>query len=62
VRASGAPDQTITGTSEQIAAALHAFHAAGAEHMTCILDPWDAPGIERCGPVIEALHKLEGLI
>jgi alkanesulfonate monooxygenase SsuD/methylene tetrahydromethanopterin reductase-like flavin-dependent oxidoreductase (luciferase family) len=59
VRPTSAPDMTLTGSSEQIGAALHAFHTAGAEHVTCILDPWDAHGIERFGPVIEALRKLE---
>jgi alkanesulfonate monooxygenase SsuD/methylene tetrahydromethanopterin reductase-like flavin-dependent oxidoreductase (luciferase family) len=58
--ASAPPGRAVTGTPAEIAARLHAFAVAGARHMTIILDPWDARGIERFGSVIEALRKLEG--
>ncbi len=51
--------EALKGTPEQIAAQLDAFHAAGAEHMTVILDPWDVRAVERLGRVVEALRGLE---
>jgi alkanesulfonate monooxygenase SsuD/methylene tetrahydromethanopterin reductase-like flavin-dependent oxidoreductase (luciferase family) len=56
----GRSAQTLTGSPEEIAAQLHAFRSAGVRHMSIILDPWDARGIEGFGPVIQALRKLEG--
>jgi probable F420-dependent oxidoreductase len=53
------PGSALTGTPEEIAARLRAFHAAGAEHMAIILNPWDARAIERFGRVIETLRTLE---
>ena len=58
VRVSGSP-QALTGTPDEIAAQLHAFRSTGVQHITLILDPWDARGIEGFGPTIEALRKLE---
>jgi alkanesulfonate monooxygenase SsuD/methylene tetrahydromethanopterin reductase-like flavin-dependent oxidoreductase (luciferase family) len=56
---SGRPELTLKGSPEEIAGQLRAFHQAGAEHVTCILDPWTVRGIEQLGQVIEALRALE---
>ena len=56
----GPADQTLRGSAEELAEQLHAFHAAGAQRMTCILDPWSTEAIDRFAPVIGALRKLEG--
>jgi probable F420-dependent oxidoreductase len=50
---------SIRSTPEDLAERLHAFHQAGADHLTLSLEPWDAAGLERCGKLIEVLHKLE---
>ena len=57
--ASGSPD-ALTGPPDEIARRLHAFADFGVRHMTVILDPWNAAGIEQFGRVIDALRKLEG--
>ena len=54
--APGLPDQSIRGTTEEVADQLRAFHAAGVEHMTCFLGPWNARGLEAFGRVIQALR------
>jgi hypothetical protein len=50
---------SIRSTPEGLAEHLHAFHLAGAAHMTISVEPWDVAGLERCGKTIEALRKLE---
>jgi hypothetical protein len=50
---------SIRSTPEGLAEHLHAFHLAGAAHMTISVEPWDVAGLERCGRMIEALRKLE---
>jgi len=59
VHPSGEPHQTISGSPAEIAAQLEALHAAGAQHVTCALDPWNVRAIERFGEVIQVLRKLE---
>jgi probable F420-dependent oxidoreductase len=54
---SGPPSQTFAGQPEQVAERLRAFHAAGVDHLTIVLDPWDVRGIERFGEVIAALRR-----
>jgi alkanesulfonate monooxygenase SsuD/methylene tetrahydromethanopterin reductase-like flavin-dependent oxidoreductase (luciferase family) len=46
----------LRGAPDQIAQGLTALAAAGASHITCMLSPPDAKGIERFAPVIEALR------
>lgn len=50
---------SIRSTPEGLAEQLHAFHQAGAAHMTISVEPWDVAGLERCGRTIEALRRLE---
>jgi probable F420-dependent oxidoreductase len=52
------PRPSIDASPDEVAEHLHAFHLAGAEHMTLSLQPWDADGLERAGRMIEALRKL----
>jgi probable F420-dependent oxidoreductase len=47
----------LRGTPDQIADGLTALAAAGATHITCMLSPADAHGIERFAPVIEVLRR-----
>ena len=49
----------IVATPESLAEQLHAFHRAGASHLTISLEPWNAVGLERCGKMIESLRTLE---
>jgi alkanesulfonate monooxygenase SsuD/methylene tetrahydromethanopterin reductase-like flavin-dependent oxidoreductase (luciferase family) len=53
------PDRVVTGSPDEIAARLHAFHRAGASHLTIVLDPWTTAGIRGFEPVIAALRALE---
>jgi probable F420-dependent oxidoreductase len=55
----GHPEISLAGEPEQVAAKLHAFRAAGVEHMTVFLSPWNARGIEVFGRAIQALRKLD---
>jgi len=55
------PRGAITGTPEEIASRLDAFHSVGVEYVVCMLDPRDARGVERFAPVIEALRTLRTL-
>ncbi|HEX5416617.1 MAG TPA: LLM class flavin-dependent oxidoreductase [Chloroflexota bacterium] len=48
---------SIRATPEALAEQLLAFHAAGAAHLTLSVEPWNIAGIERCGRVIELIHK-----
>jgi alkanesulfonate monooxygenase SsuD/methylene tetrahydromethanopterin reductase-like flavin-dependent oxidoreductase (luciferase family) len=62
----------FSGTQEEIAAQLLALHAAGVEHMACLVDDGETPGpltqypvfsaagFERFLGVVEALRRLEG--
>jgi probable F420-dependent oxidoreductase len=50
---------TIQATPDELAERLHAFHEAGAAHMTLSLEPYTPAGIERCGRMIEALRRIE---
>jgi alkanesulfonate monooxygenase SsuD/methylene tetrahydromethanopterin reductase-like flavin-dependent oxidoreductase (luciferase family) len=47
----------LRGTPDQIAEGLTALAAAGATHITCMLSPANAHGIEGFAPVIEVLHR-----
>lgn len=49
--------EVLRGTTEELAARLGAFRAAGVEHVVCMLHPRDARGLERFAPVIEALRR-----
>jgi alkanesulfonate monooxygenase SsuD/methylene tetrahydromethanopterin reductase-like flavin-dependent oxidoreductase (luciferase family) len=61
----------IAGTPEAMARRLHALHAAGVQHLVCIIDPGEASGaltqyslvtpraLERFVRVMEALRTLE---
>ncbi len=50
--------QARRGTSEELLAHLRSFADAGVEHLTCtLLEPPGARGIERFGPLIEALRR-----
>jgi alkanesulfonate monooxygenase SsuD/methylene tetrahydromethanopterin reductase-like flavin-dependent oxidoreductase (luciferase family) len=51
------PMGTLGGTSEEIAAGLLGFHAAGVDHVVCMLDPRDAKGVESFAPVIELVRR-----
>ena len=51
---------TIRATPEDLAERLHAFHQAGAAHMTLSVEPYTPAGLERCGRMIEALRRIEG--
>lgn len=56
-----APASAMTGSAQEIAEKLWAFHTeAGVSHMTVILDPWTTRGIERFGKVIEKIRSFEG--
>jgi alkanesulfonate monooxygenase SsuD/methylene tetrahydromethanopterin reductase-like flavin-dependent oxidoreductase (luciferase family) len=52
---SGPPEQTVSGTPEEVAERLRLFDVMGVEHLTVVLDPWEIRGIERFGEVISAL-------
>jgi alkanesulfonate monooxygenase SsuD/methylene tetrahydromethanopterin reductase-like flavin-dependent oxidoreductase (luciferase family) len=61
----------FSGTPSEIAAQLRALHAAGVDHMACILDDGETPGpltqypvfhstgLERFLPIVESLRALE---
>ena len=52
------PPSAMTGTAQEIAERIWAFHTdAGVTHMTVILDPWTVRGIEMFGKVIEAIRS-----
>jgi len=53
------PMGTLGGASEEIAAGLLAFGAAGVGHVVCMLDPRDAAGVEGFAPVIELVRRAE---
>jgi alkanesulfonate monooxygenase SsuD/methylene tetrahydromethanopterin reductase-like flavin-dependent oxidoreductase (luciferase family) len=46
----------LRGSPEQIAQQLMAFAATGVSHITCMISPADARGIERFAPVIKVLR------
>jgi probable F420-dependent oxidoreductase len=50
---------TIRTSPDDLAERLHAFHQAGAAHMTLSVEPYDAAGLERCGRMIERLREIE---
>jgi alkanesulfonate monooxygenase SsuD/methylene tetrahydromethanopterin reductase-like flavin-dependent oxidoreductase (luciferase family) len=53
-----APASAMTGSAQEIAEKLWAFHTeAGVSHMTVILDPWTTRGIEMFGRVIERIRS-----
>jgi alkanesulfonate monooxygenase SsuD/methylene tetrahydromethanopterin reductase-like flavin-dependent oxidoreductase (luciferase family) len=55
-----APASAITGSAQQIAERIWAFHTdGGVSHMTVILDPWTTRGIEQFGKVIEKVRSFE---
>jgi probable F420-dependent oxidoreductase len=49
---------SIRGSIEEVAERLAAYPAAGVEHMTLSLEPWDRAGVERAGRVIETVRRL----
>jgi hypothetical protein len=58
----GPPPQrvpSIRTDPQDLAERLLAFHAAGSDHHTLSVEPWDVAGLERCGRAIELLRKLE---
>ncbi|HYI13758.1 MAG TPA: hypothetical protein VEX37_00085, partial [Thermomicrobiales bacterium] len=54
---SGSP--ALTGTPEEIAAGLRAYHDEGIEHIQVHVLPMTAAGIEQFAPVLEALDSGE---
>jgi probable F420-dependent oxidoreductase len=50
---------TIRTDPQDLAERLLAFRAAGSDHHTLSVEPWDTAGLERCGKTIEILRKLE---
>ena len=55
-----APASAMTGSAQEIAEKIWAFHTeAGVSHMTVILDPWTTRGIEQFGKVIEKIRSFE---
>jgi hypothetical protein len=54
-----APSVVLRGSAEELARQLHAYSAAGVEHITLYAFPWELKTVERLGPVIEALRALE---
>jgi len=55
-----APASAMTGSVQEIAEKIWAFHTeAGVAHMTVILDPWTTRGIEMFGKVIEKIRSFE---
>ena len=49
--------EVLRGTTEELAARLAAFQAAGVQHLVCMLHPRDLGGLERFAPVIEAFRR-----
>jgi alkanesulfonate monooxygenase SsuD/methylene tetrahydromethanopterin reductase-like flavin-dependent oxidoreductase (luciferase family) len=47
----------IGGTSEEVAASLREFHAAGITHIQIVLDPITPPAVEWLAPVVEAVRQ-----
>jgi alkanesulfonate monooxygenase SsuD/methylene tetrahydromethanopterin reductase-like flavin-dependent oxidoreductase (luciferase family) len=55
-----APASALTGSAQEIAEKIWAFHTdGGVSHMTVILDPWTTRGIEQFGKVIEKVRSFE---
>ena len=53
-----APASALTGSAQEIAEKIWAFHTdGGVSHMTVILDPWTTRGIEQFGKVIEKIRS-----
>jgi probable F420-dependent oxidoreductase len=51
------PDETgISGSPEQVAAAIEGFADIGVKHLVMIIEPYDVSGIERFARVIELLR------
>lgn len=50
------PSEAITGSHEEIAAALMAFEPAGISHIQIVLDPIDEQGVEELGKIIGSLR------
>ena len=58
--AADAPPTALTGSAQEIAERIWAFHTeGGVSHMTVILDPWTTRGVEQFGKVIEAIRGFE---
>lgn len=56
-----APASAMTGSVQEIAEKIWAFHTeAGVSHMSFVLDPWTTRGIEAFGRVIERLRSFGG--
>jgi alkanesulfonate monooxygenase SsuD/methylene tetrahydromethanopterin reductase-like flavin-dependent oxidoreductase (luciferase family) len=53
------PMGALGGSADEIAAGLLGFHAAGAGHVVCMLDPRDARGVEAFARVIERVRRAE---
>ena len=54
------PPHAMTGSVQQLAEQLWAFHTeGGVSHLTVILDPWTVRGIEAFGKVIETIRSFE---
>ncbi len=49
---------SIDAPADELAARIHEFHQAGAQHFTLSLQPFDPDGLERAGRMIETLRKL----
>ncbi len=47
----------MTGSPEQIAAALRGYAAVGIGHVQLVLDPITVGSIEECAPVLEQLDR-----
>jgi alkanesulfonate monooxygenase SsuD/methylene tetrahydromethanopterin reductase-like flavin-dependent oxidoreductase (luciferase family) len=55
-----APASALTGSAQEIAEKIWAFHTdGGVSHMTVILDRWTTRGIEQFGKVIEKVRSFE---
>jgi alkanesulfonate monooxygenase SsuD/methylene tetrahydromethanopterin reductase-like flavin-dependent oxidoreductase (luciferase family) len=51
------PSPPITGSPQEMAAALAAFAGAGASHLQLVLDPITVGSIQALGPVLEILDR-----
>jgi probable F420-dependent oxidoreductase len=55
-----APASALSGSVQEIAERIWAFHTeAGVSHMTILVDPWTTRGIEQFGKVIETIRSFE---
>jgi alkanesulfonate monooxygenase SsuD/methylene tetrahydromethanopterin reductase-like flavin-dependent oxidoreductase (luciferase family) len=51
---------SITGSPEEMAAAIRAFETVGVQHLVLNIDPCEVASIERLGRVIELLQGESG--